>query len=134
MVELPQTYRTSRWIVGVVVAFIGISVTGLVHFSQTGEIVEALGFGAFLFLGAMALVECATNRVVLTKSTLEVREWFKTRTLLPSQITRVVAEKGAPVALELREGGWFKMPKLGTGPHPNSLRAWVKRYGTSVDT
>jgi len=42
-----------------------------------------------------------------------------------------VAEKGAPVSIERASGGWLRLPAT-SGPHPNTLRAWLRRGGTEA--
>lgn len=133
MIDLPQTFRASRWVIGITVMGLSISTLGLHFFSrEAGGTIKAVGFAVLSLLFAAGLLESLMTRVVLTQDALEVRRPFKSTSLSPGQVKRVVAEKGALVALELREGGWFKLPGLVAGPHPNSLRAWVKR-GTRHD-
>ena len=128
MIELPRTYRTSFWVIGIVLAGLGISVAGFLLFKrEPDEVWVTLGFGGLVVAFALGLADCLTSRVRLTADSLEVRSNFKRKVLLASEVVRVVAEKGAPVALQLRRGGWFHLPSLGTGPHPNTLRAWASR-------
>ncbi len=128
MIELPQTYRTSFWMIGLVLAGLGISIAGLLHFRrEPDEFWTTLVFGGLVVAFALDLADGLTSQVRLSDESLEVRSKFRRRKLLPAEVVRVVAEKGAPVALELRQGGWFRLPSLGTGPHPNTLRAWVRR-------
>jgi len=128
MVELPRTYRASLWIYGVLSVGLVISIAGFFSFWKLSEGAwRAAAFGGLAVLFVAGIAECLLTRVRLTEECLEVRKGFKYTTLHSAEIVRVVAAKGCPTALELRKGGWFKLPALGTGPHPNTLRAWLER-------
>ena len=130
MIELPQTYRPSFWVIGTILAGLGISIAGLLLFRrEPDEFWTTLGFGGLVVAFALGLADGLSSRVQLSADSLEVKSNFRRRKVVPSDVVRVVAEKGAPVALELRQGGWFRLPSFGTGPHPNTLRAWVRRSG-----
>jgi hypothetical protein len=64
---------------------------------------------------------------VLGAESLEIVSNFKRRSVPRSEIVRAVGEKGVPVAVELRSGGWLKLPPLGSGPHANTVRAWIRQ-------
>jgi hypothetical protein len=88
---------------------------------------EWIGFVGFAIFGAVAIAEAATARVVLGESELEIVSNFRRRRYDRAGFVRVVGEKGVPVALERREGGWVKLPSFAGGPHANTVRAWLKR-------
>jgi hypothetical protein len=128
VIELPQTYRTARWLLGILVLGLTICVGGLVDFiRRPGESIATIGFAVLVLLFVAGLAEALSNRIVLEHDRLDVRNRFKRKVVLASDVTRVVAEKGVPIALQLRDGRWYKIPSLGTGPQPNTLRAWVRR-------
>lgn len=127
MARYPLTFRTSVWVLAIVAAGLAISVTGAWHFSnRQGASLEKFGFFALTFLFAVGLIEGLVARVVLGMQTLEIVSNFKRTEVARSEIVRAVGEKGVPVAVELRSGGWLRLPALGTGPHANTIRAWLR--------
>jgi len=126
--ERPVTYRISLWLLGIIAMGLVISAAGAVLFAgREGESVEAVGLAGLAILFAVGIVEGLASRVVLGAESLEVVSSFKRTTVPRAEIVRVVGEKGVPVAVQLRSGEWLKLPRLGTGPHANTVRAWVKR-------
>lgn len=128
MIQFPLVFKTSRWVLGIVAAGLAICVAGTLHFSrQPGAELEVVALTGLTLLFAVGLVEGLTARVELNLETLEVVTNFRRRAIPRAEVIRAVGEKGVPVAIELRSGGWLKLPRLGTGPHANTVRAWIKR-------
>lgn len=99
MIELPQTYRTPFWMIGLVLLGLGISIAGFLYFRQEpDEHWTTLGFGGLVVAFALGLADALTCRVWLAEESLEVRSNFRRRKVSPSEVVRVVAEKGAPVS------------------------------------
>jgi hypothetical protein len=77
---------------------------------QRGSVFETFALGVLTALFLIGLVEAITARVVLGSEFIEIVSNFRRRRVRRSEILRVVAERGAPPALELRSGGWLKLP------------------------
>jgi hypothetical protein len=105
-----------------------ISIAGTVFFVVRAERwLEIALFALLDVLFVAGVAEGLTARVTLGAEALEIVSNFK-RTIVPrDDLLRVVGEKGVPVALERRSGGWVRLPSLGSGPHPNTVRAWIRR-------
>ena len=127
MAEYPLAFRTSLWVLGLVSCGLVISVAGTWYFSsRTGASIETFGFIGLSIMFAAGLVEGLLARVVLGTELLEMVSNFKRTRVRREEIVRAVGERGVPVAVELRSGGWLKLPALGTGPHANTVRAWLR--------
>jgi hypothetical protein len=127
-VEPPLVYRTSPWVLGIVALGLAISVAGTVLFARRADRWPELGLFAVLdVLFAAGLVEGLTARIVLGTDALEIRSKFQRASHPRGDFIRAVGEKGVPVALERRSGGWVKLPSLGSGPHANTVRAWIRK-------
>jgi hypothetical protein len=127
MAAYPLAFRTSRWILALVAAGLAISVAGSWHFSKgPGAAIETFGFVGLAVMFTIGLIEGLVARVVLGIRTLEIVSNFRGTEVPRTDIVRAVGEKGVPVAVELRSGGWLKLPALGTGPHANTVRAWLR--------
>jgi hypothetical protein len=127
MLQFPIVYRTSRWLLAMVGVGLAISIAGVWIFRQrAGAVVETIGLGALAALFALGIVEGLTARVVLGVERLDILSNFRRTSVARSEVVRAVGEKGVPVAIQLRSGAWLKLPTLGTGPHANTLRAWIR--------
>ena len=128
MDRLPLVFRLSPWVLGIVAAGLAISVAGTVLFAdRAGASLETAGLAGLALLFAVGLAEGLTSRVVLTVDALEIRSNFRRTSIPRAEILRAVGEKGVPVVVQLRSGRWVKLPVLGSGPHANTLRAWIRR-------
>jgi hypothetical protein len=84
---------------------------------------------ALSFLCLLGAVDTLTTRVELHEDTLVIVANLRTRTYPKAAFTKVAWAKGAPAALQLREGNWVFLPRAlpgGLGP-ANSLKAWLTR-------
>jgi hypothetical protein len=90
-----------------------------------------IGFAAMTLFGALGFVELGTTRVVLADDGIEMGPIWTRRRYRIDEIKRVTWEKGAGVALELKAGGWAKLPEMGFNAQglSNTIRAWLKRHG-----
>jgi len=112
----------------------GMFVAGAVLFWRRPD--DRLAWVAFVGIavfGVVAIAEAATARVVLGETELEIVSNFRRRRYDRAGFVRVVGEKGTPVALERREGGWIQLPSLGSGPHANTVRAWLRPGAAGSD-
>lgn len=126
--EWPVAFRTSPWMYALLAIAEGMFVAGAVLFwRRPDDRLAWVGFVGLAAFGAVAIAEAATARVVLGESELEIVSNFRRRRYQRSDLVRVVGEKGVPVAIERRQGGWIKLPSLGSGPHANTVRTWLRR-------
>ena len=82
---------------------------------------------SLLFL--LGFADSMTAFVSLGEHDLIVRSNFRTRSVLISDITKVVRAKGCPLALQLRTGEWYRLPnwcESGIG-FQNRIEARIKR-------
>jgi hypothetical protein len=127
MVEESRTYRAAVWVRALIALGAAVSIAG-----ATALIAEQSPLWQVLLLALLALcfiaglVESFTSRVVLSPESLQITSNFKTTTVARSEIVRVEGLKGVPAAVELRSGGWLRLPSNGSGPHPNTVRAWLR--------
>jgi hypothetical protein len=124
----PQIYRAAPWLVifGLVGLLLFLGAAGFM-FHRHGWSFHSIALLVGSVLSAAGLAEVLTSQVVLHHDAIETRRNFRYSRTAKADITRVVAEKGVAVVLELRDGGWIKLPDLGGRLHPNTLRAWLKR-------
>jgi phosphatidylglycerophosphate synthase len=127
MAKYPRTFRSSPWVFAILFVALTISVAGTRQFSsQQGSALATFALGMLVAVFTIGLIEAITARVVLGTEFLEIVSNFRRKRVLRTEILRVVAEKGAPIALELRSGGWLKLPSVGA-VHPNAIRAGLKQ-------
>jgi hypothetical protein len=128
MTEPDREYRTARWVLVVLAASAaGSLVLATFLLRGLGSSATAwtlFGLGLLFLLG---FAEGLMSRVLLAADRLEIVANFRKTVIPRSELVRAVAEKGCPVVVELRSGGWIKLPTALTGPHPNTLRAWITR-------
>jgi hypothetical protein len=85
----------------------------------------SLVLSALVVLGAGGVAEALVRRIVLEDDALYVADLFARRRYPRRDIVRVDAAKGCPVALQLADGRWAKLPDLGRNV-ANSIRAWLR--------
>jgi hypothetical protein len=135
--EWPVVFRTPPSMYVLLALAEGMFVAGAAFFwNRPDDRLAWLGFVGLAVLGIVAIAEAATARVVLGATELEIVSNFRRRSYDRAGFVRVVGEKGVPVALERREGGWIKLPSSGGGPHANTVRAWLPRTeaGSGADS
>jgi hypothetical protein len=111
-------------VVGALAACSGASV--LIH--QNGLSTGSGVLGALAVLILAGLADSLLCRVVLYPDRLVIVSNFRKREYQRMQFNRATWSKGVPVALELVEGGWVKLPDFVTGgPGVLSIfRAWLQ--------
>ena len=125
-------FRTAPWVA--IVVTLGELLFLLGAWSSYHD--RGFGRSTLLFIGlavfgVLGIVEVLTARIVLAEEALYVAKLWTRRSYPRNSIRRVTYEKGAPVALELSDGGWAKLPDLGHNSQSitNSIRAWLKATG-----
>lgn len=130
----PRVFRTSPWMHALLAVAQAMFSAGAIFFwgrpDDRGVWLLFVGLAVF---GVVAIAEAATARVVLGETELEIVSNFRARRYDRAGFVRVVGEKGVPVALERREGGWIKLPSLGSGPHANTVRAWLRSASAGTE-
>lgn len=123
----PRSFRTSPWMYAMLAVAQAMFSAGAIFFrGRPDDRVVWLTFVGLAVFGVVAIAEAATARVVLGETELEIVSNFRRRRYDRADLVRVVGEKGVPVAVERRQGGWIKLPSLGSGPHANTVRAWLR--------
>lgn len=123
----PRAFRTSPWMYVMLAMAQAMFTAGAVFFrGRPDDRWVWLTFVGLAVFGVVAIAEAATARVVLGETELEIVCNFRRRRYDRADLVRVVGEKGVPVAIERRQGGWIKLPSLGSGPHANTVRAWLR--------
>jgi hypothetical protein len=87
----------------------------------------SIGLGLMTVVGIGGIIETLILRVRLTDDALEVTDLRGRRRYRRSEIARVEEAKGAPTAILLAEGGWVKLPSVGSSMG-NSIRAWLASH------
>lgn len=133
MAQQRLEFRTLRWVLLLVAgAFVGCLLGAAGLFRTQGVTATTLGLAGLAIFFGVALLESMMARVVLDADHLEIVSNFRRIVVPRSDLVRAVAEKGVPVALERASGGWVRLPGTLTGPHVNSLRAWLQRTAGST--
>jgi hypothetical protein len=124
-----RIFRTTPWLVGaVIVADLLFATAAWVTYRRQGmSTITMLSSGLAVF-GLLGIVEVLTARIILADDALEVTKFWVRRSYARDAIRRATFEKGCPVALELSDGHWAKLPDLGHNSQSvtNSIRAWLK--------
>ncbi|GMU66291.1 MAG: hypothetical protein AMXMBFR36_25650 [Acidobacteriota bacterium] len=129
--EWPRVFRTSPWMYALLAVAQAMFTAGALFFrGRPDDRWVWLTFVGFAVFGGVAIAEAATARVALGETELEIVSNFRRRRYHRADLVRVVGEKGVPVAIERRQGGWIRLPSLGSGPHANTVRAWLRGTGT----
>jgi len=128
MSEERQEFRTPVWLTGVLSVAMGTSVIFAVLLGDLeGFRYESIALWCIAVFFAIGTLDSRTTKVVLDIDTLEIISNFRRKVIPRSELVRVVSEKGTPIALERKAGGWVKLPGTVSGLHPNKIRAWLKR-------
>ncbi len=123
-----QVFRADGWVGWVVLAGCVVSCIGaLALFLSEGSGLYSAGLVLLASFFLVAYLENRHTRVQLTDDQLLVAVNFRAHYYARSDLLRVVAEKGCPVAIETRSGAWIQLPETISSLHPNTLRAWIRR-------
>jgi hypothetical protein len=134
MADERREFRMVRWLhlltaSGVVFAGYG----AFTLFRSEGPTLLCLVSAGLAILFVLGLAEGFAARVVLAPDPIEIVSNFR-RTVIPrSELTKVTWAKGMPVILERTSGDFVRLPIGLSGPHPNTLRAWIRRGSSRCD-
>ena len=94
----------------------------------------SVGLGIVSAIAALAFLDSFFARLVLGEKSLVIVENFKRREIGKDQIKKVVAESGVPVAIQLNNGEWLKVPNLGhsTKVIAERIHKWSRKSGAAV--
>ena len=127
-----RSFRTTPWLLGAVIVAELLFVAGAWG-SYRGRGLNVMTFlaGGLAAFGLLGIVEVLTARIILADDALHVARFWTRRSYRRDAIRRVTYQKGSPVALELSDGQWAKLPALGhnTQSVTNSIRAWLRTSG-----
>jgi len=122
-------FRSARWMVASTAAAAALFAAGAWFFLRR----DGLGLTAILFvvltaIGVLGIVETLLQRIVLSGDALRIHGLKGRREYPRADIGRVSHEKGTPVVVQLKSGGFVKLPDLGLNAQSvtNSIRAWAK--------
>ena len=124
-----REFRAPRWIVASTA--LGALIFPLVAWSLCRKegltLLTLVSFGMCV-LAVGGLLDALTSFVRVTDRELVVRTNLRRRSYPRSAFVTANWAKGSPVALELREGGWLRLPPVGSSAQGvvNTLRAWLK--------
>jgi hypothetical protein len=127
--------RPVRWFKVVVILAASLFLAGfLTTVRLQGLSTTALTFAGLSIFGAGCVLEAFTLRVALGAEALRVSRLGRSRTYPRSQIRAVTWAKGCPVAIQLADGRWVKLPAVGSSSQGvvNTIRAWWKRGDAAV--
>ena len=126
-----RVFRSPSWFVGIVAVTVLLFAGGTwIAYDARGLHPLTLASAVLTVIGALAVIEVVVDRVVLTDDALHVIRIWARRTYAKTDIVRVTSEKGVPMALQLADGRWAKLPPVDASP--NSIRAWLR--ATDRDT
>jgi hypothetical protein len=126
-VPYQTTFRPSPWLYGILAAGELLATAGAVLAYMRGaaawEIAVAIGIALFFTAG---IVDLAVSRIDLTPEALKVTELHR-RVSVPKRDVVSAKVEGGDVFLQLKDGGWFKVPSTGRNSLAmvNSIRAWI---------
>src|SRR5689334_12264552 len=111
-----KTFRSPRVLIIVVgiamlmfiFAAIGMYVTGGLR------LLGLAGFGLAIF-AVIAFIDTLLSRVTIFPEELEIYANFRVRRYPRSAFVNATWAKGCPISLQFREGGWLKLPPVGSG-------------------
>ena len=126
-----KRFTTPIWARALVLIGVLISCAGTFALGRTqGTSLASVGLGVLAILMLGGLIDALLARVELHPDRLVIFSNFRKREFSRTRFTRVTWAKGAPVALELVEGGWLKLPDFVPGG-PGTLstfRSWLQGH------
>ena len=129
MSEPTRVLRTPRWLaVFLLATAIGFAVLSFSMYREEGPSVSFAAGAAFALFTLAGAADLFTTSVRLSADSLVVTSNFRRRTFPRDTLERVSWAGGVGVSLEVRGGGWVKLPYVGNSQSvTNSIRAWLKR-------
>ena len=128
MFEKRQEFRTPLWLTVLLGIGCGLSIVGALSLAKLGNSQwESIVLWCLAVFFVVAIIDARLTKVVLECDELKIISNFHQKTIPRTEVVRAVAEKGAPIALEKKDGSWVLLPETVSAPHPNTLRAWIKR-------
>ena len=122
-----REFRTPRATVAAVVVVALLFLAGAIFMLRTRGIANlwTIAFVGLAIAGILAIIEAVVRRIVLDDESVHVQELWGHRRYARRDIVGVQRLKGVPVALQLSDGRWAKLPEV-DGQIENSVRAWLK--------
>jgi hypothetical protein len=125
-----QTFRASRWLIVAVIlaADLLIGAAAIAYFTRGPTMVTVVLIGLAV-IGLAGVVETFVRRIVLEGDVLRIVDLWSRRQFARSDIVRVTYAKGSPVAIQLQDGRWVRLPDLGVSAQriAAAIRAWTAR-------
>jgi len=120
-------FRTNRWIHLWVFAATAAMIAGAsLAYEQSGATWISISLFGLALFGIAGLIENSTNYLVLDESELRMRRTFRSVSVKRDELERVVAERGCPIVLMLKDGRNLVVPSLGVRGLDDSLQAWFR--------
>jgi len=97
---------------------------------------HSIGFRRYqitIYLAAVWMVwlcnKLLINRVILSNSSLAIREPLRRVSYVRADVLRATWEGGAPVHVDIRGVGWVRLPRVGTDGHAlaSEIDLWIRR-------
>jgi hypothetical protein len=126
-----KIFRSSRAMIAIVGVSMLLFIAAAIGMYVTGgpTLLGIAGLGLAVF-GVVAFVDTLLSRVTVSSEELEIYANFRSRRYPRSAFVNATWAKGCPIALQFRQGGWLKLPPVGSGSAQgmvNTLRAWIKK-------
>ncbi len=126
-----KTFRSSHTlIIAVSIAMLLFIAAALGTYITGGLTLLGIGgFGLAIF-AVIAFIDTLLSRVTIFPEEVEIYANFRLRKYPRSAFVNATWAKGCPISLQFREGGWLKLPPVGSGSAQgmvNTLRAWIKK-------
>jgi hypothetical protein len=121
-----RLFRTAPWILVAVSVSEALFLIGACYtYLSGGWSLTSVVLTAMAVLGAGGVAEALVRRILLEEDALYVTDLLARRRYARHDIVRVEVAKGCPVALQLADGRWARLPDLGRNV-ANSIRAWLR--------
>lgn len=133
---MPLENQILRVKTGVIALCIGLYVAGVIMLSihlpfGISDRHKAWIVPTYAILGALALIELFSRRIVLGPDSIRVVSYadYVCRTIPRAMIKNITWEKGCGASLILQEGKGIRLPNVGRDPQglANTIRAWLKK-------